>query len=154
MGFKILRSAPSPAASLNCCGQKAPCFFAFYGRTGRRCCGVEANAFHPKGQRWSFLLHGGAAFASALTLVLHPCKPSLAQVTDDPDSAIHLLPVSTGNVIPPAQGVTPILPEDTDQATLDDLLSQAMSYLRGASLNHQASTDSSPVPSVLIAPKR
>lgn len=35
----------------------------------------------------------------------------------------------------PAQGVTPILPQDTTQETLDSLLSEAMSFIKGVDLS-------------------
>ena len=85
---------------------------------------------------WRGLVAGCAALVvfagSAPAFQLGPLGGGSEQTTEsdpssaDPPSDPHAAPTAT------AEGVTPILSEDTDQATLDMLLSEAMSFIKGA----------------------
>jgi hypothetical protein len=138
MYYISTRPVRSLSASLNFGGRKALSPLWLCGRTGGQRRGVEAKAFDTKNDRMSLIISRGGAFALAVTLVLYPCPAGLA--TGDPESFIPALTIPSSTIIAPALGVTPILPEDTDQATLDDLLVQAMSYLRGALLGFEQQT--------------
>ena len=85
---------------------------------------------------WRGLVAGCVALVvfagSAPAFQLGPLGGGSEQTTEsdpsssDPPSDPHAAPTAT------AEGVTPILSEDTDQATLDMLLSEAMSFIKGA----------------------
>ena len=71
----------------------------------------------------------------AVALQLAACQCVATELSDVDDGQQGFLPplhLDESSLAAPAQGVTPILTEDTDQATLDDLFAQAMSYIRGA----------------------
>jgi hypothetical protein len=81
---------------------------------------------------------GSLALAIVITLT-HPATPGKAADELHGEST-RSLPVTLAASPAPADGVTPILTEDTDQATLDSLLSEAMSFIRGMSLHDSGSS--------------
>jgi hypothetical protein len=62
--------------------------------------------------------------------LVSPKQEGNEQVVEEPTQEGPLLP-KPDSAPAPAAGVTPIYTEDTDQVTLDQLLSEAMSFIKG-----------------------
>ena len=100
-------------------------------RTWRATAGAQkARASLPEPLTRCLQLAGSLTLTATLALNV-PALAALPQLSDS--TGVNGVPPLSLDSKPsaPAQGVTPILPQDTTQENLDTLLSEAMSFIKG-----------------------